>query len=149
MNQDRTPLKEVMADVGYLILFWSRLEAELTNSILELRRHLDGNGGDGLPHFMSQKIAEWRTLAERTSDEQAVRLTAFADELEDALRLRNAICHGLVGATGDSAGTQAGVTVFFDEEEQEIGAATLRAQVDRVERARLEIKAETHACVMN
>jgi hypothetical protein len=87
-----------MAQVGYFMLCWSRLEQALNNEICQLRTEL-GKGAGTVQGSLQERLDEWTGLVGRFQADTHTHLVAeqLADEVKLLRGHRNLIVHGLLG----------------------------------------------------
>ena len=148
--EDAPYLKDVMAAVGYLLLYWSRTEAELAEAIVRLRKHTTPSSPDhSMPHHTAHKIAIWTDLMKQAAKQTPPALASLSDDLKETLRIRNAICHGMVSAIGNPIQGQAGLVILQDGERSTIEYSLLQELVDRARSAVNAVRVVTDQCISN
>ena len=89
-------IDQMKAAIGTLIILWSGIERELTESI----RSLDVDGTAPPAHGISRRLDLWSSLVLRGATGRARQTQlchSLGKYLKDALVVRNFVCHGIVG----------------------------------------------------
>ncbi|WP_428687954.1 hypothetical protein [Roseibium sp.] len=120
--------EQMKGAVGSLLLLWSEIERELAESLIRL------NGGRSAKpaHGIEKSIEFWILELQRNScrQDQVIELrSGFGSHLSDALKVRNSVCHGLVGITAGcpSGGEEAHLTVELSGETRILGWSELQS----------------------
>ena len=79
-----------MAAVGEVMLRWGYLEVEMLKKLAE-------SGYGPLPR--AAPIQQWRLASARSASD----LSAWTDEIERAVQIRNLLAHGLIGGSSQPA----------------------------------------------
>jgi len=108
MSSPQTPeitLDDVMAQVGFILFRWSHFERVLNEQTDWLETRVDSTEGNKTKHHGAfQVFTRWKALNElgMKRDERhknaVEKLNAMFSEV---LKVRNALCHGQLSATGD------------------------------------------------
>lgn len=135
-SAETVALKDVMAQVGYLILFWSRLEVCISDEIKNIEDIIEENTKKS-QKMASAKIKRWIKLSRdlTTSKDLSTEIERLGRELRDILSFRNAICHGLIVAIGNPLNGKASVTVSFEGQRRKIEFSELQEHVSKAELA--------------
>jgi len=98
--------EELMANIGLLMVHWSRLEHHLSDEIIRLRS-ISGDlapSKNRLRATSSERLAEWRALqSRRKRGERAFHAAVeeLAERIQSLARLRSLVTLGFVGASGE------------------------------------------------
>ena len=95
--------QRLMASVGSLMFYWSRLEDELVEDVRRLRIEIEGSASRvrGRKSF-SDRMGEWRALQSqktRRKPDRAKAVEALANEMEQLKQTRNLVAHDFSGAS--------------------------------------------------
>lgn len=96
MNNEPITFEQVRSSLGGLLLVWSALERDTRKILAQL------NGGtlSKMPHGASALFNDWQakvTKVESSSPFRALLIRRLRLQLQEALEIRNGLCHGLMG----------------------------------------------------
>jgi hypothetical protein len=102
MANERTPMDDLMASIGWFLLHWSSLEAAINNQIAALREQTKTDDSKaGTRHaVLGKRLKQLQALHRKTSGNKHL-LNELLEACAATLRLadaRNAIVHRLTGA---------------------------------------------------
>ena len=104
MTDDSTSeFQKLMASVGSLMFYWSRLEDELAEDVRRLRTEIEGPSSFVRgPGTFRDRMRDWRGLLSqktRRKPDLAEAVAALANEMEQLRHTRNLIAHNFSGAS--------------------------------------------------
>lgn len=135
--------EQMKAAIGSLVFLWSRIERELTAAI---RLLVDPEAK--VPYGPARLLDCWsKAIACRSADRpwQTALCDRVVGHLRDALGVRNFICHGLVGVTGQRQGVEPFLTVELGAEGRVVTWRELQEMFDWMSRTELLVFDLTHA----
>ncbi|SEM70997.1 hypothetical protein SAMN04488077_10769 [Roseovarius tolerans] len=149
-DQSEAPgtIAEMKEAVGSLFMLWSRVEADLVKALAEL----SGPPKADTPHGIGRTLAAWKALHEdiagRGTDHLEV-VCALHGHLAGALRVRNAIAHGLesYGIAGSDGSGEAYFQCRLKDAPEVITLRHLKACLSRLAGARMHISRLTYAAL--
>ncbi len=103
-SDETVTFDQIKATIGSMVFLWSGIEGALDVAI----RKMHAGERPKSAHGISRSIDLWSLNVLRNEDgrEPQVRLCRrVADHLNDACRIRNLVCHGLVGINASYYGT--------------------------------------------
>jgi hypothetical protein len=101
MENERTPMNDLMASIGWLLLHWSHLEAAINSQIANLQKRMKSDDSTASARHapLGDRLKQLQQLYRQTSGEQLLKeVLETCDATLELANARNAIVHRLTGA---------------------------------------------------